>query len=463
MAEEQKKELTAWENCKLLFTASPGYLLVNLSNFGDSIAYFGILTLLTRFLGTRIGMSDQLTGMSVSAFTGFVTLFMFGGGFVSDRFGVRRALNFSLILLAVGRIMMVLAPAVILPYSFAWSGLFLQAAGEGILYPALYAGAKEYTDARTATIGYGFVYAIMNFGILIENFTSPYIRTSDTFLSFGSKKIMGLGLGIDGVFWICAIFTALILVLNLLFFTRKTEEKYRRKDIVEEEKAKAHKKVSIKQRIKELPFMDLRFMFFIFILLPVRTLFAHQFLTMPDYVFRSYPAAVSAKFEWINGLNPLIIVIFVPLIAALTRKMKVIDMMIIGTSVTAATSFILAPGPNTTALITYMILFSFGEAMWSSRFFEYVADIAPAGQVGAYMGLAGIPWFLAKFTTGLYSGSMLEIFIPAQGAQNSGKLWLIYSFIACITPVVLIMCRRWFLLDQERLKGVKNARDNATA
>jgi len=46
-------------------------------------------------------------------------------------------------------------------------------------------------------------------------------------------------MGYDGVFWVCAIFTALVLVLNMLFFTKRTEIKYRRKDIVEEEKAKA--------------------------------------------------------------------------------------------------------------------------------------------------------------------------------------------------------------------------------
>jgi len=121
VADEQKKELTVWENCKILFTSSPGYLLVNISNFGDSIAYFGILTLLTRFLGTRIGMSDQLTGMSVSAFTGFVTLFMFGGGLYRTDLGSDGPLIFPVVAYYrknyVGP-----APGVkCLPYSLAWA------------------------------------------------------------------------------------------------------------------------------------------------------------------------------------------------------------------------------------------------------------------------------------------------------------------------------------------------------
>src|SRR3989339_933481 len=86
------KEISSWESVKMLFGASKGFWLVNMVNFGDGISYFGILTLLTLFLGKeRLGMSDHLAGVTVSMFTGLVTLFMFGGGFISDRLGVRRA------------------------------------------------------------------------------------------------------------------------------------------------------------------------------------------------------------------------------------------------------------------------------------------------------------------------------------------------------------------------------------
>jgi hypothetical protein len=240
----------------------------------------------------------------------------------------------------------------------------------------------------------------------------------------------------------CVSITAVMLLANMTFFTKRVEE--RRRAVPVGERPAAEEKPLL-DRLREMPFLDERFMFFIFILLPVRTLFAHQFLTMPDYVFRAYPEAVSAKFEWINGLNPFIIVVFVPLIATFTRGIKVIDMMIAGTVISALTTFMLAPGPSLTALIAYVVVFSLGEAVWSSRFLEYVADLAPTGKVGAYMGLAGIPWFLAKFTTGLYSGSLLERYIPETGPQDSGALWFIYGVIACISPAGLIVFRRWLL------------------
>ncbi len=468
-AGEEKMPLK--EVFRMLFKASKGFWLVNVVNFGDGIAYFGILNLMTLFLGLKgLGMSDSLTGWSVSLFTGLVTLFMFGGGFISDRIGVRRAFTLCLVMLLGGRLMLVMAPGlsagalasfslfgtdVILSPSFllCWGGLLLMAFGEGVIQPALYAGVKEYTDARTATISYSILYAIMNLGIVMESFVSPLIRTSGPFVKVGSRQVLGLGFGISGVFWLCIAVTLIMLAVHLLFFTAKVEQRDRM--VVDAPVNKNEKANTIAEKLKELPFLDARFMFFIFALLPVRTLFAHQWLTLPDYIMRCFPAEVGAKYEWITALNPIIIVIFVPLIAAFTRNVNVVTMMIIGTAISAVTTFLLVPGPNLTALLAYVILFSFGEAVWSSRFLEYVADIAPAGRVGAYMGLAGIPWFLAKFTTGLYSGKMLSTFVPAEGAHDSSTMWLIYALTACVTPLILILARRWLNAPLENGSAAK--------
>jgi len=430
------------QELKIIFSSSRAFWLVNLVNFGDGIAYFGILTLLTLFLGGSVGMSDQMTGISVSTFTGMVTLFMFGGGFVSDKYGVRKALGIALGLLFAGRVLLGFAalPSGMgmpqLGYVMSWAALIIMALGSGILQPALYAGAKEYTNPKVSAIAFSFIYAIMNLGIVCENFISPFIRTDEKFIG----NLHGLGWGIMGVFLTCTAITGLLLFLHLTLFTKKVEEKCR-VTVIDEE---ANKNKTWKQRLKEMPFRDMRLMWFVFILLPVQTLFAHQFLTIPDYVFRVFPAEVAAKFEWINGINPFIIVIFVPLIAMFTRKISVFTMLLIGTTISAATTFLLV-GEHTslTMLILYVVIWSLGEAAWSSRLYEYVAGLAPAGQVGAYMGLANLPWFMAKFTTGLYSGSMLAHFIPKTGPQHPGEMWLIYGLIACITPIGLLLTKKW--------------------
>lgn len=427
---------------KIIFSSSRAFWLVNLVNFGDGIAYFGILTLLTLFLGGSVGMSDVMTGMSVSTFTGLVTLFMFFGGLVSDKYGVRKALSIALFFLFTGRALLGFSavPGNMgfphLGYVMSWVSLIIMAIGSGILQPALYAGAKEYTNPKVSAIAFSFIYAIMNLGIVCENFLSPFIRTNEKFIG----NVHGLGWGIMGVFLTCTAITGLLLLMHLTLFTKRIEDTCKTR-VVDEA---VNRNRTWIQRFKEMPFRDARLMAFIFLLLPVRTLFAHQFLTIPDYVFRVFPAEVAAKFEWINGINPFIIVIFVPLIAMFTRKINVFTMLLFGTALSAATTFLLTGAHTTlTMLILYVILWSLGEAAWSSRFYEYVAELAPVGQVGAYMGLANLPWFLAKFTTGLYSGSMLAHYVPKTGTQDPGTMWLIYGLIACITPIGLLLTRKW--------------------
>jgi dipeptide/tripeptide permease len=425
-AAEATRPLTLRENIRLLLSSSRAFWLVNLVNFGDGIAYFGILNLLVLFLHGNVGLSDHASGVAVSTFTGLVTLFMFGGGFVSDRLGVRHAFTLSLAGVLLGRILLTVTPGLGGNALIAlWAGIAIMGLAEGVIQPALYAGVKEFTDPRTNTMGYSLLYAIMNLGIAAETFVSPYIRERS---------------GIPGVFWAMIGITAVMLVANVLMFTRRVEERDR---VVAYAVRPEHDRRTIGEKLRALPFLDSRFIFFIFVLLPVRTLFAHQWLTIPDYVMRSFPRDVGARYEWFQGINPVVIVIGVPLIAALTRRVNIITMMILGTGLSALTTFLLVPEPHVGRLIAYLILFSIGEAMWASRFLEYVADLAPAGQVGAYMGLAGIPWFLAKATTGLYSGHMIARYLPEGGTGDPGTLWLIYALIALITPVGLLVGRRW--------------------
>ncbi len=45
-------------------------------------------------------------------------------------------------------------------------------------------------------------------------------------------------------------------------------------------------------------------------------------------------------------------------------------MMIVGTAVMGAPTFLLALGPNIYTLMAFLIFMTIGEAMWSARFFS---------------------------------------------------------------------------------------------
>ena len=407
--------------------------LINLVNFIDGIAYFGILGLLTLYLTDILKFSDPQAGVLVSLFTGIVSFSMVFLGGVSDRLGIRNGLHLSLILTVIGRGMLAYCPELPQSQLVAIGALLLMGFAQGIMQPALYAGIKEYSLQGGASMGYSWLYAVMNLGIVAESFFSPYIRTSAPFLG-----MPGLGLGIAGVYKVMFALTALLTVVNGLLFTKKLEQQQWNAPVRNEEDTGPS------------PLREPRFLYFIFILLPVRTLFAHQFMTMPQYIARCFSQEVVDKLEWFNLINPLVVFVCTPLFAAVFSKTHVLKVMIGGTFLSAVTTFLLVSEPDVAMLILYNVVFSMGESLWASRFLEFIAELAPPGRVGAYMGVGYVPWAFAKFATGFYSGKMIETYIPpSPQEQDPSTLWLAYGLFACISPLGLFLARRW-LREVER-------------
>jgi proton-dependent oligopeptide transporter, POT family len=430
----------------------------------DSAAYFGVLTLMSTYLSTDLGWGDVRAGVTVSVFTMAITLLMLGAGSLAEGFGLRRAILFALLLATLGRIVFSLAPH--------WSGaagavvvlgaLLVVAVGEGILQPVCYSGVKQYTDEKTSAMGYALIYAIMNLGIVGIATLSAWVRPAVQAMKDGpANAVVGRALlaplshlsatGVQAVNWACTGVTALTLLLFLVLMTKKAEAAKRRPDTAETQRQTETRPLGARLRsyFTDGPFSNTRFIFFIFMLLPVRTLFAHQWLTFPQYILRAYDKDVADHMEWlVNWINPAIIFVGVPLVAALTRKINVYKMMVIGSLVSALPTFLLCAGPSLPLLIAYFTLFSIGEALWSARFLEYASELAPPGRVAQYMGLANIPWLLAKGTTGFYSGYMLATYCPegVPPAQlHTGTMWFVYACIAMLSPIGLWLARKWVM------------------
>lgn len=484
---------------------------INISYFIEGLAYFGILTILGKYLSENVELMDLHAGWVYSVFTGGITFAMFFLGGLSDKIGVRLALAISLALMVIGRLLVALSGSLGLAaglHSFMFmlvlAGLFVVVIGYGMYQPAAYAGIKQFTDKKTAAMGYAMIYALMNLGAFVSGVISPPIRRA-----FENKYPPN---GLTAVFWVYVGMTILALLSLVLLLTRKTEKealKAAKADSSEKSDNQKEDKPVISQKINntpliilsvlsvlsiipiftiwkntegtmlyvrwlpfsvlaiitlieflrkrpEHPFWDKKFVFFIFILIPVQTLFAHNWLTLPYYIDRAFAGTtVGENFEFFSNLNPILIFILSPMVAAITAKSNIYKMMIIGTFVMAAPTFLLALGPTPAFLLTYIVIMTVGEAMWQPRFLQWAAEIAPEGQTGAYMGIAQFPWFLTKVITGLYSGYLLSVYCPkpGEGAQNTEMLWLIYAFIAIISPVALIFAKKWMMSEQNEQMG----------
>jgi POT family proton-dependent oligopeptide transporter len=518
LAAAVKKTLRELAQTFAAFLKAPRALWgVNIPYVFEGLVYFGILTILGKFCSENVALNDIHSGWVYGGVTGGITFAMLLFGGVSDKIGVRLSLALSLVVMMFGRILVALSGTLSLGsgmgspmFLLMAGGLLLMVAAYGLYMPAAYAGVKRYTNPQTAAIGYAVIYGLMNLGAFLSGFVSANTRHA-----FVAKFPPN---GLTAVFWIYSAITLFGSLITLLIITRKVDhaavERVAREtremssaeqNLAADAKAAAGKKIEARvpmrvfyawlgldlaalallvltrlgkvslppyflyallvlaslgaiweflRRRPDHPFRDVRFVFFIFILIPVQTLFAHNWLTIPYYLDRAFAGTgVSRYFEVFSNLNPILIFVLSPLIAALTARRNVYKMMIAGTFVMALPTFLLALGPNVYLFLLFILLMSVGEAMWQPRFLQWVAEIAPEGKTGLYMGIGQFPWFLTKMITSMYSGYVIAHYCPKPGLGlplRTGTMWLMYAVIAMISPIALVLARKWMAKGMTR-------------
>ncbi len=428
---------------------------VNISYILEGLIYFGFLSYLVIFFNQSLGLNDIEASHLTGVLTAGITIAMLVLGGTVDWIGVRKAILVALFVMLLGRTLIVVSPTLGGPgvwngaYIFAFLGIIGVVIGYGIYQPAAYAAVKKFTNKETAAMGYAMLYALMNLGGYLPAIIAPPIRKSA---------------GMEGVFWVYIVLNVVGLIAVAVLITKKAEKdaatQARKDDNKEPDEddplAGLSTMEKVKFYLKNFPIKDGRFMFFIFILIFVQTLFAHNWLTIPLYTSRAFEGAVKDNFEFFSNLNPFLVFILAPVATAFTIKKDTYKMMIIGTFIMAAPTFILAFGPTTLNLVLYLVIMTVGESLWQPRFLQWVAEIAPKNMTGIYMGIGQFPWFLTKAIVPLYSGYFLMKYIPADvptSQMDSETMWLIYGAIAMISSVGLIIAKPWMM------KGFKTKTD----
>lgn len=417
---------------------------VYLSTLVEGFVYFGMLIYLAMYFNEYAGLGDLHAGWMVGALTSGITLSMLFFGGSTDRWGLRRAILLSLALMLLGRGLLALAPrlglaagGLLTPFvAVAMAGILLVVLGYGMYVPAGYAAVRQFTTPATSGMGFAMLYAVMNLGAWLPSFMSPIRQHYQ----------------IRGAFVFYTAATAAGLVLSAVLLTRKAVAAATPAQAAQAamDPAPAGFLAGAGHWLRNHPLADLKFACFIFSLVPVQTLFAYNWLVLPQYVNRAYAGTwVGARFEAATSLNALLIFILCPIVAALTARTKVYSMMIVGTAVMAAPTFLLALGPSVPGLFGFILFMTVGEAIWQPRFLQYAAEIAPEGRTGAYMGVAQFPWFLTKVFVPIYSGAALARWCPdpAKGPLNTEPMWLIFGAVAMLTSVLLVLAKGWLGKD----------------
>ncbi|MCG3136405.1 MAG: hypothetical protein HJJLKODD_00238 [Phycisphaerae bacterium] len=458
---------------------------INLPYLIEGMCYFGMIIYMTKYFvgyvfeGQEVA-PDVPAGWMTGMLTAGITFAMFFLGTFADRWGVRRAILIAFFLMIIGRICLSFAPSLQKTpqgwgsptHIMAMMGILIVVIGYGLYQPAAYAAVKQFTTPKTAAMGFAMLYALMNLGGWLPTFVSP-IRNH---------------YGISGAFWFYSALTAASFLITWIILSRRTVEvatQQTKAELVDTNLLTKALEGEISQEVKPLaipalnwmeklvywiehhPLTDAKFTFFIFCLIPVQTLFAYNWLVLPDYVERAYAYNwpwISKNFESATNINSLLIFILVPIVTALTTHKKVYSMMIVGTLIMACPSFLLTLGATPAMLVGYLVIMTVGEAMWQPRFLQYAAEIAPPGRTGEYMGVAQLPWFLTKMLVPIYSGYFLtwwcpppvtiSYYEPLRGFEemkfylpssmlHTEQLWLVTGLIALSSPALLLLARNW--------------------
>lgn len=198
------------------------------------------------------------------------------------------------------------------------------------------------------------------------------------------------------------------------------------------------------------------YLLFICVLVLVRAIFVHAHSTWPTYMIREFGEDTPQAAYW--SLNPLLIMTITPIIGSMTSRYSAWSVIMTGSFITAASVLCMVVqhpieglaeawlGPllgegvdyRVAGPIAFIVVLSFGEALWSPRLYEYVAVMAPPGREASYMGLTQLPMFAAKPLVGVMSGFLIGAYCPESGPKNTELLWTIVFATTLAGPLIAL-------------------------
>jgi len=429
----------------------------------EGLCYFSTVLVLMAFLTQDMGLSDEAAGTVFGVWSAAMSLFMLFVGFVADSMGIKKALLLGLVIALVGRLAITFTthPAVVYP------GLLMLSIGFAYMIPLVAASVKLFSTKKAQKFAYSWYYVVMNVGSALAGLTLDPIRkavTEPIELAVGGLTLVVAPTQVIFLVAVGATLVSITLVLTLIR-GRIPREAYNglpgdssvhteadRAEVGEPPAAPERK--SIWTIMKEVGADKLFWIFitFMFLLVMVKMIFQYNHALYPLYMER-----IGLK-DWtgkLYSINPIIIIFLVPVMTAVTGRMKAYMVIVVGSFVSAASVLFLSLGEAITLIVLFQVTLSFGEALWSPRLYDYTATVAPPGKEASYMALSKVPMFFAKVAAGPATGVLLAWLCPVEGARNTELMWLIVGITTLLSPITLLLGRRW--LDVERRRASEAA------
>jgi hypothetical protein len=178
-------------------------------------------------------------------------------------------------------------------------------------------------------------------------------------------------------------------------------------------------------------------------MLPVSLIFTFMSTVLPKWVIQviGKDAPVGKIY---GSLNPFIILFMVPLYTWFANRHRQSPYLnvVIGTTLSAASLLIMVLGFSPyTLVLTAIVIFTVGEAIWSPNNMEVSTTMVPEGSEGKYLTISLIPKALGSVFMGWFSLTVLNRYVYAATPWYPGP-FVAMGFIALLTPFCLLIFKR---------------------
>ena len=435
---------------KNLFTCPREIWISFLVKVLESLCYFSSVLVLMPFFTQAMGFSDVKAGTIFGIFSASMSFFMLFVGFIADSLGIKRALIVGLLIALVGRLGITFTTNI----WFVFPGLFFLSIGFAYMIPLLAAAVKIFSNKKAQKFAFSWYYVVMNVGSLAAGLVLDPIRAKYTEVTQFHILAMDLMVRPTQIIFLVGVLATLVSLVLVIFFIRGRIPK---EDFNEEEEetagavtAEAKAPAAEGPKEKESAWKIMRevtrekrfwiFITFIGLLVLVKMIFQYNHSLYPLYMER-----IGLK-EWtgkLYSINPFIIILLVPVMTAITGRMKAYNVIMIGSFIAAGSVFFMGLGESIAMIVLFQVVLSFGEAIYSPRIYDYTASIAPPGREASYMAYSKAPMFFAKVAAGPITGILLANLCPGEGPRNTELMWVIVGISTMVSPIMLLLGRKW--------------------
>lgn len=365
--------------------------------------WYGLFNVLAIYLTAStdtgaLGFTQVQKGMlmgSISAIVYFLPVFT---GAFSDKFGYKRSLLIAFVLYFVGFFLM----GKMNTFGAVFLSFGIVGIGAAIFKPIVSATISKTTTEKTAILGFGIFYMMVNFGALIGPVISSKLRDVNWDYVFYSSMI-----------------AVVINFLLVLFFFKEPEREKNTDKLWETVKKIA---VNIWTAVS-----DWKFLIFLVIIAGFWTMYMQLFFTLPVFVEQWVDTSILfntvnnfwpgfANFlgnghgeinpEMLLNMDAMFIVIFQIIISSFVTKMKPVNAMIIGFFIASIGLGLMFLFKNPIYIVVAILIFAVGEMTGSPTITAYIGLIASKDKKALYMGMSFLPVAVGNFLGGYISGSV---------------------------------------------------------